>query len=128
MRRLFEEHVFRREGEYWTMIYGRQTVRLRDGAGLRYLAALIRRPGEAVHATELRAAAAEREGTRRGRPKSTSGDRDRDRLAVTKGIKSALARITAAHPALGGHFAATLRCGYQCRYLPDPRHPIRWVE
>jgi hypothetical protein len=45
---------------------------------------------------------------------------------VTKSIKAALARIAEAHPALGEHFAATVRRGYFCAYVPDPRHPMAW--
>jgi hypothetical protein len=46
---------------------------------------------------------------------------------VTKGIKAALQKITAAHPTLGKHLAATIRRGYFCSYAPDPRHPIYWL-
>jgi hypothetical protein len=51
---------------------------------------------------------------------------ERARLVVTKGISAALARINAASPALGQHLLATVRRGYLCAYVPDPRHPIRW--
>ena len=128
MHRHAEEHVFRLDGEYWTIAYDGQTVRLRDSAGVRYLAALLRRPREPVPASELRTAVHEHGPTQRGRRRTALGDRERDRVAVTKGVASALARIAAAHPALGAHLETTIRCGYQCRYSPDPRRPIRWVE
>ena len=51
---------------------------------------------------------------------------ERARITVTKGIKTALDRICAAHPRLGRHLAGTIRRGYLCLYLPDPRLPIRW--
>jgi hypothetical protein len=36
--------VFRREGEYWTIVYAGTTVRLRDAIGLQYLAYLVAHP------------------------------------------------------------------------------------
>jgi hypothetical protein len=114
-----EPHVFRREGEYWTIVYESRVIRLHDAKGLRYLARLLRQPGHPVHVTELAgrdAATADRAGL------------ERVRLAVTKAVKAALARINAAHPELGGHLAATVRRGYVCLYLPDPRSGIRWTE
>jgi hypothetical protein len=52
---------------------------------------------------------------------------ERARLTVTKGIKAALQKIAAAHPALGTHLSATIKRGYFCSYTPDPRHPIHWL-
>jgi len=34
--------------------------------------------------------------------------------------------IAASHPELGAHLHATVRRGYFCSYVPDPRHPIEW--
>jgi tetratricopeptide (TPR) repeat protein len=45
--------AFRREGEYWTVIYGSSLVRLRDTKGLRYLATLLSNPGRKFHAIDL---------------------------------------------------------------------------
>jgi hypothetical protein len=45
--------VFRREGEYWSMVYEGDAFRLRDSKGLRYLARLLAAPGEELHALEL---------------------------------------------------------------------------
>ena len=128
MRRQSEEYLFRLDGEYWSITYDRRTVRLRDTAGLRYLATLLRRPGDGVESTELRATAGDRAATHRGRRRGTARDGERDRLAVAKGVRTALARVAAVHPTLGAHLEVTIRCGYVCRYLPDPRHPIRWME
>ena len=48
---------FRREGEFWTIAYAGETLRLRDVKGLRYLAFLLGSPGKEVHALELAQAA-----------------------------------------------------------------------
>ena len=51
---------------------------------------------------------------------------ERARLTVTKGIGAALERIAKHHPPLGRHLAATVRRGYYCIYVPDPRLAIVW--
>jgi hypothetical protein len=48
--------VFRREGEYWTVIFDGVVVRLRDAKGLRHLARLLAHPGREFHAVDLEAA------------------------------------------------------------------------
>jgi hypothetical protein len=45
--------IFPLEGEFWTITFGAGLCRLRDSAGLRYLAALLRRPGLKVLAADL---------------------------------------------------------------------------
>ena len=111
------EHLFRREGEYWTIAYESEVIRLRDAKGLRYLSRLLRQPGCAIPVMEL----AEHAG-------DDPASLERARLAVTKAIKIALAHIAAAHPGLSRHLTATVRRGYSCVYLPDPRTPIAWTE
>ena len=44
---------FRREGEYWTVGYGRNSFRLKDTKGLGYLAHLLRHPGVEFHVLDL---------------------------------------------------------------------------
>jgi hypothetical protein len=114
-----DEHVFRREGEYWTIGYEGLVIRLRDAKGLLYLARLLRQPGCRVHVTDL---------AKHGTGAADHASIERARLAVTKAIRIALARIDAVHPGLGRHLAATVRRGYSCVYLPDPRAPIAWTE
>jgi predicted component of type VI protein secretion system len=58
MRAAFAEaaprtNAFRREGEYWTLAYGGNVLRLRDAKGLRYLAHLVRHPGQEFHVLDL---------------------------------------------------------------------------
>jgi hypothetical protein len=48
--------TFRREGEFWTIAYDGQTVRLRDVKGLRYIASLLASPGRELPVLELTAA------------------------------------------------------------------------
>ena len=45
--------LFRREGEYWAISFERDAFRLKHTKGMTYLAELLRRPGEEVHALDL---------------------------------------------------------------------------
>src|SRR6266487_484695 len=49
-------NVFRREGEYWSVAYEGDIVRVKDAKGLRHLARLLAHPGREFHAAELEAA------------------------------------------------------------------------
>jgi hypothetical protein len=49
-------NLFRREGEYWTVIFEGSVVRLKDAKGLRHLARLLAQPGREFHAVDLEAA------------------------------------------------------------------------
>src|SRR5512132_986240 len=49
-------NVFRREGEYWTVVFDGSVVRLRDAKGLRHLSRLLAHPGREFHAVDLEAA------------------------------------------------------------------------
>jgi tetratricopeptide (TPR) repeat protein len=48
-----ETNVFRREGDYWLVVFDGQTVRVRDLRGIRYLAQLLANPGREVHVLDL---------------------------------------------------------------------------
>ena len=48
-------NTFRREGDYWTIVYDGSLVRLRDSKGLRYLARLVANPGQEFYAIDLEA-------------------------------------------------------------------------
>ena len=48
--------VFRREGDYWSVVFEGRTVRVRDLKGMRYLAQLLARPGREFHVLDLVAA------------------------------------------------------------------------
>jgi tetratricopeptide (TPR) repeat protein len=47
------ENVFRREGDYWLVVFEGQIVRLRDMRGMRYLARLLANPGRDFHVVDL---------------------------------------------------------------------------
>ena len=49
-------NVFRREGDYWTVIFEGSTVRVRDLKGMHYLARLFADPGREYHVLDLVAA------------------------------------------------------------------------
>jgi tetratricopeptide (TPR) repeat protein len=51
-----ETNIFRREGDYWLMVFEGRTVRVRDLKGIRYLAQLLANPGREVHVLDLVAA------------------------------------------------------------------------
>jgi tetratricopeptide (TPR) repeat protein len=48
--------TFRREGEYWSIVFEGDAFRLRDSKGMRYLSHLLMVPGREIHALELVAA------------------------------------------------------------------------
>jgi tetratricopeptide (TPR) repeat protein len=49
-------NLFRREGDYWSLVYEGRTVRVRDLKGMRYLARLLASPGREIHVLDLVAA------------------------------------------------------------------------
>ena len=51
-------NVFRREGDYWLVVFDGDTVRVRDLKGMRYLARLLADPGREFHVLDLVAAEA----------------------------------------------------------------------
>jgi tetratricopeptide (TPR) repeat protein len=72
-------NVFRREGDYWSVIFDGHTVHLRDLKGMRYLARLLADPGREYHVLDL-VAIETSPGTRAGSgqagdlPRSALGD------------------------------------------------------
>jgi tetratricopeptide (TPR) repeat protein len=51
--RIGPENVFRREGDYWSLVFEGHTIRMRDLKGLRYLARLLADPGREFHVLDL---------------------------------------------------------------------------
>lgn len=61
-----------------------------------------------------------------GRERRAGSHAERARVNVTRAISLALAKVNESHPALGEHFARTIKTGTFCSYAPDPRAPIEW--
>ncbi len=71
--------VFRREGDYWSLVFEGRTVRVRDLKGMRYLARLLAHPGREFHVLDLVAAESGRlrtaeSGQAAGLPRAALGD------------------------------------------------------
>jgi hypothetical protein len=193
-----ELNLFRREGDYWSLVFEGRTVRVRDLKGVRYLARLLAAPGQEFHVLDLvaaetgvaaqvasaqgadlsrgrlgdageilderaknayrrrlaeidddidqaralgdteRAAQADaerdfliRELSRAlglgGRDRRAASASERARVAVTRAVRQAIARIDEHHPQLGEHLNRAIRTGTYCAYLPDPRAPTGWT-
>lgn len=87
-----EDNIFRREGDYWTIVYQGAVARIRDTKGLRILARLLAEPGREFHAVELEAAAAA--GTVAS-PAALGGDSGPDELEVRPDLGDAGALLDA---------------------------------
>src|SRR5215472_2308736 len=61
-----------------------------------------------------------------GRPRRAPADAERARVNVTRTLRAAIDRITAAAPIAGGHLQDSIRTGTACRYQPAPGGPERW--
>jgi hypothetical protein len=61
-------NTFRREGDYWSVVFEGRTVRVRDLKGIRYLARLLAYPGREFHVLDLVAAESGRVGGPRVAP------------------------------------------------------------
>ncbi|HVO27196.1 MAG TPA: hypothetical protein VMW56_26595 [Candidatus Margulisiibacteriota bacterium] len=111
-----QTHVFRCEGDYWSIVYAGVAVHVRDGIGMRYLAHLLARPQQRIRVDELLAIV---KGT-------TVIDVKRARSAVSKRIRGAVERIGQHHGGLGYHLKNAIRTGRACAYEPDPQQLVRW--
>jgi len=192
-------NILRREGDYWTVIFEGQTVRVRDRKGMRHLARLLADPGREFHVLDLVAAetgtgapvdsnpvgrlpssgvgdagamldARAKDAYRRrlaeieddsaqalaigdgeraaqadverdflvhelaravglgGHDRRAASASERARVAVTRAIRQAIARVADHHPELGEHLDHAIRTGAYCSYSPDPRTPSRWGD
>jgi hypothetical protein len=61
-----------------------------------------------------------------GRPRRITADAERARVNVTRTLRAAIDRITAAAPIAGTHLNASIHTGTLCRYQPAPGGPARW--
>jgi len=62
-----------------------------------------------------------------GRDRLAAAAAERARLAVTKGIKSAIQKLRAANPTLARHLAIAITTGSLCGYAPDPDAVVSWL-
>jgi tetratricopeptide (TPR) repeat protein len=62
-----------------------------------------------------------------GRQRRAGSAPERARVAVTRAIRTAMARISEHHEELGKHLDNAIRTGTYCSYQPDPRIPTRWT-
>jgi pimeloyl-ACP methyl ester carboxylesterase len=62
-----------------------------------------------------------------GRPRRAVADAERARVNVTRTIRAAIDRITAAAPIAGAHLQSSIRTGTACRYEPSAGGPSRWL-
>jgi len=120
--------VFRRDGDFFTVILEGRTIQLRDTRGLRYVAALLHRPQTEVASEALRRAALENTGQVTRRPRRDERSHERAHRTVTRAIGTTLKHLRTIDPDLAAYLKATIRRGYFCRYVPDPRDPIEWHE
>jgi hypothetical protein len=61
-----------------------------------------------------------------GHGRKTSAHAERARLLVGKNIRAALDKIQRQDRTLGHYFAASIRTGYFCAYIPAPDNKILW--
>ena len=114
------EGLFCHEGDFWTIAFEGRLVRLKDAKGLRYLAHLLRHPGEPFHVSELGGVAG-----LRSRDAAPGPVAERTRKAVTNRIRQTVTRITGAHEILGAHLTNAVRTGTTCSYTPE--RAVRWA-
>ncbi|HET6744266.1 MAG TPA: AAA family ATPase [Candidatus Limnocylindria bacterium] len=74
---------FVKEGEYWTVSFAGETVRIRDARGMQHLARLLATPGRELHALELaRAESTATDGAARGRDADATTDPFADSASI----------------------------------------------
>jgi hypothetical protein len=103
-----------RNGGSWSIEFGGTRSVLPDGNGVRVLAVLLARPDEALHARDLLA------------PLTAVRSDERARVAVRRALDRVIRHVETRSVSLGWYLRSTVRTGMQCRFTPDPRHPVRW--
>jgi hypothetical protein len=61
-----------------------------------------------------------------GRSRKVAAHVERARGVVSKNIRTVLEKIRSEDAALGRYFAASIKTGYYCAYLPEPDRKISW--
>jgi tetratricopeptide (TPR) repeat protein len=104
----------RRDGDHWTFVFEGQSILLKDSHGIRYIAALLRKPTTPLPSTELASAASDRS-EEMAPPRSP----ERARVNVTRSIADSIRRIGETSPGLARYLRRTIRTGASCCYRPD---------
>jgi hypothetical protein len=197
-----QEYVFRKEGDYWTIVFEGEVARLKHLRGLAYIAHLLDHPRQEFHSLQLLGLVTGREdregpahyvkkhqsreystsesqatpvldGTAKsaykhrvlelreeleesksfndvgriarieeeidfisrellraeglgGRNRTWTSEGSRARVSVANAISTTLNKIRQEHAAAGRFFATTIKTGYFCSFVPDPRFPKPW--
>jgi len=58
--------------------------------------------------------------------RARSAETERARVSASRTIAAAIRKIAEESPLLGEHLRATVRTGYFCSYMPDPRSRVVW--
>ncbi len=61
-----------------------------------------------------------------GRSRKFTNTVERARLNVSRAVRAVIRNIQIMDPALGHHLETHIRTGRYCRYIRDPKHPIKW--
>ncbi|MEU4191823.1 hypothetical protein AB0E69_07995 [Kribbella sp. NPDC026611] len=62
-----------------------------------------------------------------GRARTSGSTGERARIAATKAIATAIARIESVDPAVGAHLRDAIRTGTECTYRPRPDDRLTWL-
>jgi 7-cyano-7-deazaguanine synthase in queuosine biosynthesis len=114
-----DEFVFRRDEDYWTVRYERQSISVKDSRGMGYLGLLLGQPN--VERDPL--ALEEKLGVYRI---PDDRNRDRARRAVDKAVRAAIEHIREYHQPLADHLTATVKLGVHPVYRPGM--PVDWIK
>jgi hypothetical protein len=142
---------YRKEGEYWVIVYDWKIIRLKNTKGLRYIAHLLSKPNHLVRVLDLAAMENKQridydynhsnmsseqlgmEGLRKSDlsdPDLKRGQRnasdplEKARKAVSKNINDALKAVGREHPSLWHHLKNSIKMGDTCTY--NPIEHIAW--
>jgi len=105
-----------RDGRQWRITLGRQGVQIAHSVGMLHLAVLLNNPGRDIPAVELVMGTV---AFGKSADQSVPDNQERARLAVTKAIRRAIARVSEADAVIGEHLKRTVHTGVRCSYLPD---------
>lgn len=110
------DYVFRQEGDYWTVKYQSEPLRLKNSKGLRYISYLLHNPNKYVKILDLYNCVEKNVETRL----ISEEQKEKARKAVTASISRVLERLRQKHEQLWLHLYKSLKTGRKCIYISDP--------